>query len=168
MAMIGAGRMANSVHYPALASLQDVRFQCAISTRPAIAPTIATTDQIDPPDGRWYDSAPDGWDSVPLWYKMLGAPSVSYDVSTLGAYTFADAARYVRAPVATVRAWFLGTKTGWGTFQPVLHLDDSGHRMLSTHVLPYIARITRNSVRLVFPPPETDDRSGNLRPRQGL
>ncbi len=56
---------------------------------------------------------------------------MSYDVSTLGAYTFADAARYVRAPVATVRAWFLGTKTGWGTFQPVLHLDDSGHRMLS-------------------------------------
>ena len=56
---------------------------------------------------------------------------MTHDVSTLGAYTFADAARYVRAPVATVRAWFLGTKTGWGTFQPVLQLDDSGHRMFS-------------------------------------
>lgn len=56
---------------------------------------------------------------------------MSYDASTLGAYTFTDAARYVRAPVATVRAWFLGTKTGWGTFQPVLSLDDSGRRMLS-------------------------------------
>ena len=54
-----------------------------------------------------------------------------HEVSTLGAYTFADAARYVRAPVATVRAWFLGTKTGWGQFHPVLRLDDSTHRMLS-------------------------------------
>ena len=56
---------------------------------------------------------------------------MTHDVSTLGAYPFADAARYVRVPVATVRAWFLGTKTGSGTFQPVLQLDDSGHRMLS-------------------------------------
>ena len=60
-----------------------------------------------------------------------GTPSVSREVSTLGAYTFADAARYVRAPVATVRAWFLGTKTGWGQFHPVLQLDDSTRRMLS-------------------------------------
>ena len=59
------------------------------------------------------------------------APVVSHEVSTLGAYTFADAARYVRAPVATVRAWFLGTKTGWGQFHPVLQLDDSTRRMLS-------------------------------------
>ena len=56
---------------------------------------------------------------------------MSYDASRLGAYTFADAARYVRAPAATVRAWFLGTKTGWGTFRPVLQLDDVDHRMLS-------------------------------------
>ena len=56
---------------------------------------------------------------------------MSREVSYLGAYTFADAARYVRAPVATVRAWFLGTRTGWGTFQPVLQLDDYRHRMLS-------------------------------------
>ena len=60
-----------------------------------------------------------------------GLCPVTHDVSTLGAYTFADAAHYVRVPVATVRAWFLGTKTGWETFQPVLQLDDSGHRMLS-------------------------------------
>ena len=60
-----------------------------------------------------------------------GTPSVSREVSTLGAYTFADAARYVRAPVATVRAWFLGTKTGWGQFHPVLQLDDPTRRMLS-------------------------------------
>ncbi|MDD9988642.1 MAG: DUF433 domain-containing protein [Spirochaetaceae bacterium] len=53
------------------------------------------------------------------------------DVSTLGAYTFADAARYVVAPVATVRAWFLGTTTGAGRFERVLQLDDSEHRMLS-------------------------------------
>ena len=30
------------------------------------------------------------------------APPVTREVPTLGAYTFADAARYVRAPVATV------------------------------------------------------------------
>ena len=73
-----------------------------------------------------------GGKDVPLRYILpTGARPVSDAVSALGAYTFADAARYVRAPVATVRAWFLGTKTGWGTFQPVLHLDDSGHRMLS-------------------------------------
>lgn len=37
---------------------------------------------------------------------------MSRQVSTLGAYSFAEAARYVRAPAATVRAWFLGMKTG--------------------------------------------------------
>ena len=73
-----------------------------------------------------------GGKDVPLRYILpTGARPVSDAVSALGAYTFADAARYVRAPVATVRAWFLGTKTGCGTFQPVLHLDDSDHRMLS-------------------------------------
>lgn len=81
------------------------------------------------------------------------------EVSTLGAYTFSDAARYVRAPVATVRAWFLGTKTGWGMFQPVLQLDDSKHRMLSfrnlveLHVLNSIRkrhRVTLYRVRIAI------------------
>lgn len=87
------------------------------------------------------------------------APPVTREVSTLGAYTFADAARYVRAPVATVRAWFLGTKTGWGQFQPVLQLDDSRHRMLSfrnlveLHVLNSIRkrhRVTLYRVRIAI------------------
>ena len=52
-------------------------------------------------------------------------------MSTLGAYTFADASRYVVAPVATVRAWFLGTTSRAGRFERVLQLDDSEHRMLS-------------------------------------
>lgn len=87
------------------------------------------------------------------------APPVTREVSTLGAYTFADAARYVRAPVATVRAWFLGTKTGWGQFQPVLQLDDSRHRMLSfrnlveLHVLNSIRkrhRVTLFRVRIAI------------------
>ena len=81
------------------------------------------------------------------------------EVSTLGAYTFADAARYVRAPVATVRAWFLGTKTGWGVFHPVLQMDDSRHRMLSfrnlveLHVLNSIRkrhRVTLYRVRIAI------------------
>jgi uncharacterized protein (DUF433 family) len=81
------------------------------------------------------------------------------EVSNLGAYTFADAARYVRAPVATARAWFLGTKTGWGTFQPVLRLDDPRHRMLSfrnlveLHVLNSIRkrhRVTLYRVRIAI------------------
>lgn len=81
------------------------------------------------------------------------------EVSTLGAYTFADAARYVRAPVATVRAWFLGTNTGWGQFQPVLQMDDSRRRMLSfrnlveLHVLNSIRkrhRVTLYRVRIAI------------------
>ena len=84
---------------------------------------------------------------------------MSREVSTLGAYTFADAARYVRAPVATARAWFLGTKTGSGTFQPVLQLDDSIHRMVSfrnlveLHVLNSIRkrhRVTLYRVRIAI------------------
>ena len=55
---------------------------------------------------------------------------MSRQVSTLGAYSFAEAARYVRAPAATVRAWFLG-KTGQRQFRPVLRLDDANGRMLS-------------------------------------
>ena len=87
-----------------------------------------------------------GGKDVPLRYILpTGARPVSDAVSALGAYTFADAARYVRAPVATVRAWFLGTKTGWGTFQPVLHLDDSGHRMLSFRNL--VELYVLNSIR---------------------
>ncbi len=68
------------------------------------------------------------------------------DVSTMGAYTFAEAARYVMAPAATIRAWFLGTTTGAGHFERVLQLDDSVHRMLSfrnlveLHVLNSIRR----------------------------
>ena len=68
------------------------------------------------------------------------------DVSTMGAYTFAEVARYVMAPAATIRAWFLGTTTGAGHFERVLQLDDSVHRMLSfrnlveLHVLNSIRR----------------------------
>lgn len=81
------------------------------------------------------------------------------EVSTLGAYTFADAARYVQAPVATARAWFLGTKTGWGEFRPVLQLDDPTRRMLSfrnlveLHVLNSVRkrhRVTLYRVRIAI------------------
>ena len=84
---------------------------------------------------------------------------MTHKVSTLGAYTFADAARYVRAPVATARAWFLGTTTGSGTFQAVLQLDDPRHRMLSfrnlveLHVLNSIRkrhRVTLYRVRIAI------------------
>ena len=67
-------------------------------------------------------------------------------VLTLGAYTIADAARYVKAPPATVRAWFLGTATGHGPFNPLLKIDDPDNRMLSfrnlveLHVLDAIRR----------------------------
>lgn len=90
---------------------------------------------------------------------MTRGSTVTREVSTLGAYTFADAARYVRAPVATVRAWFLGTKTGWGKFQPVLQLDDARDRMLSfrnlveLHVLNSIRkrhRVTLYRVRIAI------------------
>ena len=91
--------------------------------------------------------------------RLKRTPLVSREVSNLGAYTFADAARYVRAPAATVRAWFLGTRTGWGTFQPVLQLDDYRHRMLSfrnlveLHVLSSIRkrhRVTLYRVRIAI------------------
>ena len=84
---------------------------------------------------------------------------MSHGVSTLGAYSFAEAARYVRAPAATVRAWFLGTKTGQGQFQPVLRLDDAARRMLSfrnlveLHVLSSIRkrhRVTLYRVRIAI------------------
>ena len=72
------------------------------------------------------------------------------EVSTLGAYTFADAARYVRAPVATVRAWFLGTKTGWEVFQPVLQMDDIMYRMLSFRNLVHVLNSIRKRHRVTL------------------
>ena len=67
------------------------------------------------------------------------------DPRDLPAYTVADAARYLRVPAATLRAWFAGRsyprKSGAGTFAPVIApADPAGVRLsflnlVEAHVL---------------------------------
>ena len=75
----------------------------------------------------------DTWFLGPIRSDLMAEAGSGYRkrVTTLGAYTVAEAARYVKAPPATVRAWFLGTATGHGPFRPLLKIDDPKNRMLS-------------------------------------
>jgi hypothetical protein len=49
------------------------------------------------------------------------------DARPTPAYTFAEAARYLRLPAQTLRDWVLGTKSGPG----VIAMDDDDRRYLS-------------------------------------
>lgn len=82
VAMIGAGRMANNVHYPSLASFEDVEIAAICDLSPAAL--NATADQYGV-QGRYTDYrqmvaevAPDGLDGV----YVIGQPHLMYDVWT--------------------------------------------------------------------------------------
>jgi hypothetical protein len=67
--------------------------------------------------------------------KLNIIPSVSDDLRELPAYSIAEAAHYLRIPIATLRSWVRGrhypTEAGEKFFKPVIDLPDPNLASLS-------------------------------------
>ena len=59
--------------------------------------------------------------------KRRNSEKIVQDARTAPAYTFAEAARYIRLPLPTLRHWSLGL----GKVSPVFTLDDQARQYLS-------------------------------------
>lgn len=68
------------------------------------------------------------------------------DIREIPAYSFAEAAHYLRMPRSTLRSWFLGQSYETGFFKPVITIADKKRKRLSfinlveSHVLDAIRR----------------------------
>jgi uncharacterized protein (DUF433 family) len=62
--------------------------------------------------------------------KAVSRKSVT-DIREAAAYTFADAARYLRLPAPTVRAWVVGIENERQRFEPLIHRPGLADKRLS-------------------------------------